>query len=293
MIKFYLPNFCDPGFDEVNYRLVNLLKENPNYFYDNITIGALYGTFPGVIWNGGRVMQGADIGLHYIINLIHNYHQLGVPLRFTYTNLLISEPDQLNDTYANTVTALAHNKNNEILVANDYLEQYLREVYPNYKYISSTTKCLLNQQDIVNDSEKYYMSVLDYRKNRDMEFLQSLPNPEKFEILINAWCRSDCPYRREHYEDLSRAQLFNTPVYACEYIKEENFFTSLGKSHVLTVDEIYNQYVPLGFVNFKIEGRTYHIVDIIETYVYYLVKPEYKDVVRADLLKLTKPSGTY
>lgn len=285
MIKFYLPNFCDPGYDEVNYRLVNLLKEYPHYFYDNVTVGAIYGTFPGVIWNGGRVMQGPDIGLHYIINLIYNYHQLGIPLRFTYTNLLISEPEQLNDTYANTVTALAHNKNNEILVANDYLEQYLRTVYPNYKYISSTTKCLLNEQDIIDDSDKYYMSVLDYRKNRDMEFLKSLPNPEKFEILINAWCRSDCPYRREHYEDLSRAQLFNTPTYVCEYIKDENFFSSLDKTHVLTVDEIYNQYVPLGFVNFKIEGRTYHIVDVIETYVYYLVKPEYKDRVRAELLK--------
>ena len=286
MIKFYIPNFCEPGFADVNFGLVNLLKEHPEYFYDNITIGAIYGTFPGNIWNGGRVMYGDDAGLHYIINLIYNYHRLGVPLRFTYTNLLIDEQAQLDDTFANCVTALAHNKGNEILVANDYLEQYLREVYPHYKYISSTTKCLLDKDEIIAESEKYYMTVLDYRKNRDMEFLSNLPHPERFEILINAWCVPDCPRRKEHYEALSRQQLYGIPAFDCPSLDGANFFTSLDKPHVLTPEEIYNEYVPLGFENFKIEGRTYHILDVIESYVYYMAKPEFKDKIRLELIKI-------
>ena len=41
MINFYLPNFS-----QLNYKIVTLLEDYPEYFYDDIKIGAVYGCFP-------------------------------------------------------------------------------------------------------------------------------------------------------------------------------------------------------------------------------------------------------
>lgn len=100
---------------------------------------------------------------------------------------------------------MADNGINEILVNSPELEEYLRKTYPKYKFISSTTKCLLNKDDIIKEAEKYYLTVLDYRKNTDIDFLSSLPNPEKYEILLNAYCDPECNLREHHYNILARS----------------------------------------------------------------------------------------
>lgn len=288
MIKFYLPNFYGYPFENLNFYIVNQLKEHPEYFYDNISIGAIYGTFPGVIWNAGRVIHG-DFEIQKVQEVIDKFNKLDVPIRFTYTNLAIDSQEHLDNPIANFVTEIAHNGKNEIIVSNDYLEDYLRKKFPNYKYISSTTKCLLKNEDIINESKKYYMTVIDYRKNRDMDFLKSLEYPEKYEILINAWCSPDCPQRREHYEQMSLYQLDKDKVFRFDQfnckVSRMNFFDSFKRSTVLKVEELYNIYVPIGFQNFKIEGRTYHILDVLETYLYYMVKPEWRDRFRLNALR--------
>ena len=55
-IKFHLPDFA------VHYRFnrvfLAMMKNCPEYFYDDIKIGSIYGTFPQSLWNGGRLMAG-------------------------------------------------------------------------------------------------------------------------------------------------------------------------------------------------------------------------------------------
>lgn len=53
----------------------------------------------------------------------------------------------------------------------------------------------------------------------------------------------------------------------------------------LSVDEIYGKYIDMGFSNFKIEGRTLHIIDVIDSYIYYMILPEYQNVIRSLVLK--------
>ena len=48
-------------------------------------------------------------------------------------------------------------------------------------------------------------------------------------------------------------------------------------------ETLLEKYVPMGFRHFKIEGRTLHPLNVIESYVYYMTKPEYKDLVRLKL----------
>ena len=54
------------------------------------------------------------------------------------------------------------------------------------------------------------------------------------------------------------------------------------KEHFLGRQEI-NQYLQQGFCNFKLEGRSNHVLDLVEILLYYLIKDEYQDEVRVIL----------
>ena len=52
-MNFYLPDFYNKF--QLNYTIITLFQSQPEYFNENIHIGAIYGSFPGMIWNGGRL----------------------------------------------------------------------------------------------------------------------------------------------------------------------------------------------------------------------------------------------
>ena len=54
----------------------------------------------------------------------------------------------------------------------------------------------------------------------------------------------------------------------------------MNKSVFIGVDDIKNTYLPMGFSNFKIEGRGLGSVMILEFLLYYMIKPEYQLQVR-------------
>lgn len=284
-INFYLPGLWTKG--SLNRGIIFELQEHPEYFYDNVAIGAIYGTFPNCIWNGGRVITGYTT--YEEINEIIKYYDFNnVPMRFTFTNTLL-EKKHLLDTYSNLIMDLANNGKNEVLVNSKLLENYIREKWPNYKIISSTTKCLLSEEDFLEELNKdYYMVVLDFRKNFDNDFISTIEEKykDKIEILLNAYCSTVCGKRKAHYDYLSKCQLSfisNTEPF-CNDLKND-FYECLKNENTLKVEDMLN-FSNHGFKNFKIEGRTNNTYDVLESYVYYMVKPEYKDRVRLDLLKM-------
>ena len=57
---------------------------------------------------------------------------------------------------------------NQVLVNRPCLEDYIRKEYPRYKLISSTTKRILNTDDILRELDKgYFLVVLDYDLNHN------------------------------------------------------------------------------------------------------------------------------
>ena len=282
-INFYIPNFWN--FYKLNTFLIQHMKEVPEKFYDDVKIASIYGSFPSAIWNGGRGMGGEYADDDNIINTIQGVNDLDVAVRFTFTNCLLKDY-HTEDAYCNRIMEAANNGMNEVVINSPVLEQYLREKYPNFNYISSTTKCLLEDVDIINEADKYDLTVLDYRRNRDIEFLKSLENKDKYELLINAYCNPNCTRRADHYIYLSKQQIEHSRGDLECAIRANNFFDALKFSSVIKADELYKTYYQeLGFTNFKIEGRTNSVYDVIESYVYYLVKPEYKDEIRLLLCK--------
>ena len=137
----------------LNWKIINLLKNNPEYFYDDVKISAIYGTFPGAIWNGGRIINGGA-SIQEIEEVTKSFNETGIPIRFTFTNCLI-EKEHLNDRQCNLIMDIANNGLNEVLVTSPLLEDYLRNKYPNFKYLSSTTKCIVNENEIKEESNKY------------------------------------------------------------------------------------------------------------------------------------------
>lgn len=288
-VCFHLPGaFSSP----ILYNFfLRLYVEKRYVFYDNAKIGSLYGS-PGCKWNGGRLITG------YIpptVNEINDYRDfinefVNLPIRFTWTNSALKEI-HLHDELCNLLADSFNNGKNEIICNSPLLEEYLRNKYKdNYKYISSTTKCILKYDDLINELDKYYLTVLDYRFNNNFDFLEKLPNKEKIEILCNAVCKTNCPCRSEHYKKISIDQLsgvenkgfdLNCPnnnklVLYCDVKKSNNSYVS--------PESINNLYIPMGFKNFKLEGRTHNMIDVLEILIDYLIKDEWKMWVREIVL---------
>lgn len=289
MINFYLPGFSNYEQNIINLYFIDLLNSNPEYFYDNIKIKAVYDCFYGMKWNGGRCIYG-NLSLTDAIEILEAYNGRNVSLRFTYTNNQLTE-NLYYDKQCNIITLLAHNGQNEILISDDKFYSFLKQLYPNYKYISSTTKCLLDENFIKYELDKFYLTVLDYRKNKNFKLLEQL-DKNKVEILLNPYCGLGCQNRLEHYTVISRSQIKNSGQLESDWITEGNckwycpdFLENIKNNPAVIKKEEFQQYIDMGFKHFKIEGRTNNIVDVIESYLYYMVKPEYIDEIRHKALK--------
>ena len=290
-IKFHMPDFTINGV--LNLMFIDFLKKKPEYFYDNVEIASVYGCFPPAIWNGGRCVSG-DPTEDVIVRYINEFNSRNVPLRYTFTNPNI-EKQHLSDKFCNRITELAHNGFNEIIVNSPVLEEYIRRQYPMYPIISSTIKQIEDLDDLKAELGKAYkLVVLDYNWNNDFERLEKIPNKDRCEILINPYCTPHCKRRGEHYRYVGRVQLLGCQTgnneaimseaakFNCPFLKY-NFYQAQTFSTHIRVEDLYSKYVNMGFTNFKIEGRGFNLFNVLESYVYYLVKPEYREVTRLEM----------
>ncbi len=284
-IKFFLPNFYKEG---RNLFLAKILEENPEIFLGDISIGAVYGSFPGAIWNGGRVSRGIATK-DEMIETVETYEKLGIPIRFSFTNPLI-EPIHLLDTYCNMALAIADNGLNEVLVNSPILEDFIRSKYPGYKVNSSTTKGISSMEALTNELDGDYAYVVpDTSLNHAAELFDlPLASKDRIELLVNSYCQDCCPSRKAHYDEVGRAQLeFDHGDFGyCKHINRSFYETMAGNKSFITAEDLYGKYVPAGFSKFKLDGRGFKKEKVVESYVYYMIKDDYKDLVREHLMKV-------
>lgn len=285
-VYWHLPGFC--YFRLLNQAVISLMKEYQNCFRDGYRIGSVYGTFPGAIWNGGRVVMGIA-GKREIEGTLKLYNSKGVPVRFTWTNSVLEEK-HLQDTYCNLIMRLADNGMNQVLVNLPVLEEYIRREYPGFKLISSTTKRITETGGVLGELEKdYYLVVLDYDLNHNEEALKTLePYAQRIEILVNEVCTPGCPRRAEHYAQQSRAQLeFDVnDIFNCPQSNQRKGFSECMKRPAFISNEEIGSYIDRGFVNFKIAGRGMPQEYALDSYLYFLVKDDQREFIRGRIQNL-------
>ncbi len=279
---FYLPDFY------VQCKLIlffyEIMHQRPEYFFENAEISAVYGCFPGSLWNGGRDVIGSATR-DEILYVIDEFNSRGIAVRYTYTNPLLEEK-HLYDTFCNLTLKLSDNGRNEVLVNSPLLEEYIRKEYPDMTLLSSTTKCLNTEKAIRSELEKdYSLVVLDSAWNNTDE-LFALPHHEKIELLVNHYCQDNCPRRKAHYEEIGRSQLEfrETEFEPCPYIRR-NFYEVMENRSFITTDLLYGKYMENGFCHFKLDGRGFHRFKVMESFIYFFVRPEYRDYIRMETLK--------
>ncbi|MBR4362764.1 MAG: hypothetical protein IKP42_08540 [Ruminococcus sp.] len=305
-VRFHLPDFS--GRFKLNLMFAEMLKNKPEFFREGVEIASFYGVFPPSVWNGGRT-QGGVCDNNFVRQVIKAFNERGIPLRFTFTNPAL-EKKHLSDPFCNMVMNLANNGLNEAIVMSPLLEDYIRKNYPKYKLTSSTCKRITDPEKLEEELGKdYSIVVVDYDFNNNFEVLSKLPRKQDCELLVNACCEPGCPRRSAHYRCIGEQQIaynehikkhpgmpFNADKYDpqhfrdCPYSQRGIFEIRNLRTHI-SPDDIWEKYVPMGFEQFKIEGRTASALNILETYMYYMAKPECRDEARFTLLKALENSG--
>ena len=213
----YVPDFYANA--ALYMMLVDFMEHIPQWFYDDFKISAAYGSFPSCIWNGGRVTFDR-ITRSTMDQVIQELNKRGIAVRYTFTNPLLEEK-HMSDTFSNICLEAADNGMNEVLVNTQVMEDYVRTNYPNYKIISSTTKCLRTIEAVEAELEKdYYLVVLDSFLNKD-ERIFTLEKRDKLELLLDHGCMLNCPRSKQHYEELGHSQLtFSETTFTCPTVNK-------------------------------------------------------------------------
>lgn len=282
---YHLPGLFE--FYELYKAFLPLYCEHREYFYDWCDIGSVYGAPGDCLWGGGRVGYG-DSGARDVLELMREY---GISARLTFSNSLLG-PEHLADKRCNDLCRVFDNGDiqNGVIVHSELLLDYLQENYPGLYMVSSTTKVItdFDQFSAELDRDEFRYVVPDFRLNKAFDRLGALSQKQKdkVEFLCNECCWFSCQDRKVCYEDVSRMALGEKSIHRCTSPNAAGgyrFSKAMENPGFIGIDDIKNIYLPLGFSNFKIEGRSLGSAIVLEFLLYYMTKPEYQLRVREEI----------
>lgn len=297
MIAYYhLPGLFE--FYELYKVFLPLFHENRDWFYDWCDIGSIYGAPADCVWGGGRVGIGDD-NPEEVFALMEKYD---ISSRLTFSNSLL-RAEHLSDRKCNDLCKIMERGTgdcstmergtgsyleNGVIVHSDLLTDYLKNKYPELYRISSTTKVITDFVEFVKelDREEFRYIVPDFRLNKAFDKLGTLSELQKnkVEFLCNECCYFGCTDRKACYENVSKKVLgIDCEDHICkapESVDGYVFSKAMKNKGFIGIDDIKDTYLPMGFSNFKIEGRSLGSALVLEFLLYYMTKPEYQLNVR-------------
>ena len=279
---YHLPGLFE--FYELYREFLPLFRKHREYFYDWCEIGSIYGAPADCIWGGGRAGFGEQEP-EEVLELMQEY---GISARLTFSNSLLRE-EHLSDKKCNELCTLFEKSvGNGVIIHSDLLLEYLKKNYPGLYFVSSTTKVLTDYNKLLDEinNEAFSYVVPDFRLNKCFNKLENMTAAQKnkVEFLCNECCWFECYDRKACYEAVSRMNLGeNCASHICVSPKAAegySFSGAMSNPAFISVDDIRNIYIPMGFTNFKIEGRSLGSALILEFILYYMTKPEFQIHVR-------------
>ena len=284
---FHLPGLFE--FYDLYNVFLPLYREHREYFYDGCEIASVYGAPADCIWGGGRVGFG-ECEAEKVLALMNEY---GISSRLTFSNSLL-KPEDLTDKKCNALCELfagSKGVENGVIIYSDLLLEHIKKNYHGLYFVSSTTKVQTDFDDFLKETDRidFKYVVPDFRLNKLYDKLDTLSQvqKDKVEFLCNECCSFNCNDRKACYENVSRKNLGeNIPDHICTAPDARDgyrFSKAMKNPGFIGIDDIINTYLPLGFSNFKLEGRGLGSAVNLEFLLYYLTKPEYQLTVREEI----------
>lgn len=284
-VYYHLPGLFE--FYDFYEKFLPLYRNQRHYFYDWCKIGSIYGSPADCIWSGGRISYVNNVP-DKVFSLMKKYN---ISARLTFSNSMIRQ-EHFSDLRCNELCRLLSEANgNGVIVHSDVLLEYLKEKYPNLYFVSSTTKVLVDFNELIDEVNRddFAYVVIDFRLNKAFAQLETLnqTQKDKVEFLCNECCWIGCKDRKKCYETVSRQNLgIDCVDHVCKAPHSNDgyrFSKAMENPSFISKDDILQTYVPMGFSNFKIEGRDLGNALLLEFILYYMVKPEYQIHVREEM----------
>lgn len=286
-VSYHLPGLFE--FYELYRAFLPLFREHREWFYEWCDIGSIYGAPAGCIWGGGRISTGQQ-DPEEVLALLREY---GISARLTFSNSLL-RPEHLADPQCNALCkrfARQDGPQNGVIVHSDLLVDHLQVKYPELYLVSSTTKVLTEFAQLRRelDRPEFRYVVPDFRLNKAFVQWETLTavQKDKVEFLCNECCWFGCPERKHCYETVSRQNLGeDCPDHRCAAPDAQQgyrFSRAMENPGFIGTEDIRKRYRPMGFSQFKIEGRGLGSALILEFLLYYMTKPEYQLRVREEI----------
>ena len=284
-------NYHLPGLFELYdfYKVfLPLFYKHREWFYDSCNIGSLYGAPEDCLWGGGRAAFG-NAPAQDVLALMDEFE---ISPRLTFSNSLL-RAEHLSDKKCNKLCGMLAKAKcpGGVILHSDLLAAYLQKNFPELYLVSSTTKVLAKFEEFESELNRneFKFVVPDFRLNKAFEKLSILSQDkkDKVEFLCNECCDIACTQRKACYENVSRKNLGQdvaehlcaSPDAAGGY----KFSLAMKNPAFIGVHDIADKYMPMGFSNFKIEGRGLGSALVLEFILHYMTKPEYQLNVREEL----------
>lgn len=282
MIGYTLPDFT-VGLKR-NLVFAQLMHDCPQFFQDGVRIDSVYGCFPNCAVNGGRTFVREPYTARQMEDTFAALDQQGLTARLTFTNMLVGE-EHLADPYFNLILDTAAEHGAGAIVYADLVADYIRARHPHMELTLSTTREILEVDELNRALAAYDVVVLNYNKNKDRAFLDAVEQPARLEVMANELCNPGCPHRAEHYLHNSRDQLEGriTEFRRCNLAGKDFFKLAPASPTILSVDDVADLHARYGIERFKLVGRGVAGEVNLESYLYYLVRPEHRDGLRGAL----------
>ncbi len=271
-----------------SYYILKYLKNHKYIWEEDNDIISIYGSFPNIIWNGGRVMVDFPFPKRLMKETIKRYNSLGLAINYTYTNCLVEEK-HIYDHLGNYTLEIANNGKNGIICNKPVLENYIRKNYPNFKYyLSATNSSFINDKELENLKDKYDLLCLSPNDSRNKELMKRI-GVDNCIVIVDEMCHLNCIEERKlHYIGLSTDQMNfeHSEVSECLYRKrlpENNNYPCTDT--VLSKKEI-NDLEQLGVEHFKLVTRATNNIYLIKKLCECMIKEKYKKEFEYNIIKI-------
>ena len=290
MVNLFLPDFYFNS--RMNQAFIELKEKSPEKFYDDCNIKAVYGVFPTSIWNG-EVYCAAGAANDNAKETTAWYNDRGVALVNEFTNCNL-QPFHVYDNACNIYCKIMENDLNYCNIVSNELFGYIASMYPKFKFISSSAKQIWELEDLKKElSDVNYSYVIANPVFNPEKELLNLPNKDKLILVANSSHKYSCPNDSQRCKYMSQMQLDYGLVppdsnkfscASCGAINDGFYDVMRSRKHFITQEDMYGKFQEAGINNFYIYGRGYNAFDVLEAYIYYMIKPEYQDHTRLAMM---------